>query len=466
MKSLTLWPRLLLLTLLPSALAALALIVYFTWQAIETQRESLHEAGLATVSYLAPVSEYGVLAGHLPSLQAVLQAGMQRQEVKALAILGRDARLLASSGRLSLPAKQWQRLPRHVEQIGAGPGGLTFAAPVKRSTLESDPLFDEPQGQGVEVIGAVIVELDTTPLAEQKRRLLIQGSALAALGLGLLAAFASLAAHAISRPILTLARAVDEMAAGRLDVRVPEVSPGEIGVLERGFNAMTEHIAQTQHTLEERIAEATQLLNHQAHHDPLTGLPNRREFEKRIEQAIATLGAGGPAFSLLFIDLDRFKEVNDTSGHLAGDELLRQVAQLMKSRLREVDLLARVGGDEFCVLLHDCDFDAAQQVANDLCALVNGWRFVWHDRVFSIGASIGIARSGALLSNPAELIAQADAACYQAKQSGRGRACTHPQPGEKRPAEERRQHAQPASAPSCAGITEDNGESQPARHGG
>ncbi|MHB8455095.1 MAG: EAL domain-containing protein [Acidiferrobacterales bacterium] len=170
-----------------------------------------------------------------------------------------------------------------------------------------------------------------------------------------------------------------------------------------------------------QIRRMARQLNYQASHDTLTGLVNRREFEMRLNQAIGTTASEGSVHSLCYLDLDQFKLVNDTCGHIAGDQLLKQVAALLKSRLRGSDVLARLGGDEFGVLLEGCRLDKAREIAEAMRHAVNDMRFVWHSNTFNVSASIGLvpvtAESGGLI----EVLSTADAACYVAKDSGRNR---------------------------------------------
>ena len=165
---------------------------------------------------------------------------------------------------------------------------------------------------------------------------------------------------------------------------------------------------------------ATRQLSYQATHDALTGLVNRREFERRLEEALTTARRGDSTHILCFIDLDRFKVVNDTSGHLAGDSLLRDVARALRERVRDSDTVARLGGDEFAMLLVGCPLDKARQIADDVCRTIGEQRFVWKDRVFQIGASVGIVELSRDSSSVEEALAAADSACYMAKKSGSG----------------------------------------------
>ncbi len=131
-------------------------------------------------------------------------------------------------------------------------------------------------------------------------------------------------------------------------------------------------------------------MSYQATHDALTGLVNRREFERRLEEAIGSGHRGDGQHVLCYLDLDRFKLVNDTSGHLAGDSMLREVAKLLRDAVRDSDTVGRLGGDEFGTLLIGCPLDKARQIADDLCRAVNDYRFVWKDKIFNIGVSVGL----------------------------------------------------------------------------
>lgn len=159
----------------------------------------------------------------------------------------------------------------------------------------------------------------------------------------------------------------------------------------------------------------------QATHDELTGLVNRREFERRLGRALEEVQRAGAVHAVLFLDLDQFKVVNDTCGHVAGDELLRQLGQALARQVRQSDTLARLGGDEFGVLLAHCAIEQAARVAEALRRTVEQFHFAWQDKIFRVGVSIG----GVALAEPAaslaEVMSAADAACYHAKDSGRNR---------------------------------------------
>jgi diguanylate cyclase (GGDEF)-like protein/PAS domain S-box-containing protein len=162
-------------------------------------------------------------------------------------------------------------------------------------------------------------------------------------------------------------------------------------------------------------------VRHRAAHDVLTGLPNRAEFEARLRASLERARQDGRHHALLFIDLDQFKLVNDACGHAAGDELLRQVAQLLQQTVRGSDTLARLGGDEFGAFLEQCSSEQAQRVASLICQRVDAHRYTHGQRRFRIGASVGLVPVDARWSDIAALMKAADAACYAAKEAGRNR---------------------------------------------
>jgi diguanylate cyclase (GGDEF)-like protein/PAS domain S-box-containing protein len=156
----------------------------------------------------------------------------------------------------------------------------------------------------------------------------------------------------------------------------------------------------------------TRRMSYQATHDPLTGLVNRREFERRLDEAMDSAHAEETVHMLFYMDLDRFKAVNDSCGHLAGDNMLREVATLIKDQVRDSDFVGRLGGDEFGALLIGCPID---NIA------VADYRFVWKDKIFNIGISIGLVEISHISGTVQDVMSAADSACYVAKQEGRGK---------------------------------------------
>jgi len=169
----------------------------------------------------------------------------------------------------------------------------------------------------------------------------------------------------------------------------------------------------------------TRQMSYQATHDALTGLINRGEFERRVTDAIDSAHRGDGHHVLCYLDLDRFKLVNDTSGHLAGDSMLREVAKLLRDAVRDSDTVGRLGGDEFGMLLVGCPLEKARQIADDVCRSVGDYRFIWKDKLFNIGVSVGLLEISRESGTMEELLSAADAACYIAKKEGSGRVAVY-----------------------------------------
>lgn len=163
-------------------------------------------------------------------------------------------------------------------------------------------------------------------------------------------------------------------------------------------------------------------LAHSAVHDSLTELPNRKAFERALTEGIDQARQGQREHALCFVDLDRFKAVNDNAGHAAGDALLRQVGNLIRSACRSEDFTARIGGDEFAILLTDCSIADAEKAAQQVIDLIAAVRFNWQGKIYTIGTSVGITPITSISPLLAELMGQADAACYAAKNAGGNRA--------------------------------------------
>lgn len=161
-------------------------------------------------------------------------------------------------------------------------------------------------------------------------------------------------------------------------------------------------------------------LSYNASHDALTKLQNRASFEQQLERAIVNAADDAQHHALVFLDLDRFKAVNDSAGHAAGDALLKEISQLMQSQLRNSDCLARLGGDEFGLILFDCSLEQAHALLQKIVLHINEYPFLWEGKTYHVGASAGITQITATSGTSTELLAQADLACYSAKHRGRG----------------------------------------------
>lgn len=422
--------RLLLVVLIPAAVLATAITVLLLVRDTQAMDDAAAERGIAIVSFLAPAAEYGVISGNRANLSGLLQAVLGQRDVAAVAVYNPDGSMLAVSGKPRMVNVDAVLGAARATALERRPERISFAAPVMPTPLVIDDILDaDPrtaQKVGTTPVGWVYVEVDTRSLIERKRDLVFGTLAVVIVGLAFTAAFALRLARSVAEPLARLVDAVKQMAAGNLEVSVPDSDAGaELNALESGFNAMARSMADAHKTLQARVDEATSLLAHQALHDPLTGLPNRRAFEQALEDAVAVSRRIGDQGVLCFIDLDRFKIVNDTCGHAAGDELLRRIARLIRQRVRAEDLICRIGGDEFALILQGCPPGDALRIAEGLREAVAAFRFTWEGRRFSIGASIGLVRIDGALASASDVLVAADLACYAAKKNGRNRVVEH-----------------------------------------
>lgn len=207
--------------------------------------------------------------------------------------------------------------------------------------------------------------------------------------------------------------------------RVPIVNYGqqnELDDLGHDINEMLDIISSDIQKLESReqdLLASQDELSYQANHDVLTGLINRRGFDRHLKQAMQSCQAEHAQHTFCYIDLDQFKIINDTCGHIAGDELLRQMGKLIKQHIRTHDILARLGGDEFGILMQHCDVEHASKVAKTIISKIEDFEFFWQGQLFVVRASIGIAAVSDATKSSVDLLRNADIACYAAKNSGR-----------------------------------------------
>jgi diguanylate cyclase (GGDEF)-like protein len=288
-------------------------------------------------------------------------------------------------------------------------GATSVAAFVKQQV-------NQPQDEAFFVLGlsqpTAMVLADSDALGTAILRIVFAFSVLSLI-------LAVLLARAVTDPLKQMVRAVQRFAAAQERTPLPVVRQDEIGVLARSFDEMQSKIEAQVNTLQAKQIE----LDHLASHDTLTGLPNRRVFMDRVEHALTRARRSEARLAILFIDLDHFKEINDNLGHSIGDVMLVAVAERMRATVRAVDTVARMGGDEFIILVEDVEsLDAVAMIAKKIIESLA--RPVWHeDRPLAVGASIGIAvypQDGISIT---EIIASADQAMYRAKLSGRNRYC-------------------------------------------
>lgn len=216
--------------------------------------------------------------------------------------------------------------------------------------------------------------------------------------------------------------AVDAMRAGARDYIVKDN-------IERLIPSVKRELMESKLRYQRRLAQDT--VRYLAYHDCLTGLVNRHEFENRLRQALIFAKKRAVHHALLYMDLDQFKVVNDTCGHAAGDEMLRQLSALLSKFVRKEDTLARLGGDEFAVLLLNCPLERAEKIAANILHSIENFRLEWQNKTFAIGISIGVIDINQASRDIEQVLGLADMACYAAKGQGRNRINVHYNGGSK-----------------------------------
>ena len=429
MKNLGIKTRVIFLGTIPALLFAMILAGYAISNVFGVLNQSLHDRGRIIASQLAPAAEYGVISGNKSILQSLAQQVLSNeQDLRTVLVVDKQNRILALSGR-ELPEETISNLMQNNLQELTLKDGVVFTSPIRRSVVEIDDFSNQndddtsfkKQSDELEV-GRVYVQLSNLTLQNLKQDLITKILLISLFGLILSALIAWWIGRNITKPIQEIAYAVNKVGEGLFAHTIIENSSGELKTLQKGFNSMATSLKHAYEVMQDKINDATSMLTHQAQHDDLTGLINRREFEVRLERSLKSVHENGVQHVFCYLDLDQFKLVNDTCGHSAGDELLRQVSVLLANRMRDRDTLARLGGDEFGLLLENCSLADANQITNSLLKLVQDYRFINEDKIFNIGVSIGLVVINSNFENVSEIIHAADMACYSAKNAGRNQS--------------------------------------------
>lgn len=394
---------------IPLLLFSLLFGVYFrlfwlpyTVDTILHQSEQNWHAHLTSVAEgLIPLLLEDQLANVYENLEALLQQNESWLSIK----------LTDSAGRRLYP-------------LGSPPDPDTF--PEHAQTVRLSVGFAEPALAQLEVtrnITPLLTEID-----ELQGRL---NSVLLLLLIAFVVLTGGLLEWQVRRRLHKLSQAAKRLASGDYEAALPHQSSDEIGELTSAFHSMRQGLDAYHRQLKgeidnhRRTAEALEVekqrVSYQATHDPLTGLINRSEFEHRLSEALHQANLDDSHHVLLYMDLDQFKIVNDTCGHAAGDALLQQLQLSLKDHIRQNDTLARLGGDEFGVLLKNCNLENALKVAETLRRTIQNFDFVWQEKSFRVGVSIGAVSVDRHSGGISGLLSDADSACYLAKERGRNR---------------------------------------------
>jgi diguanylate cyclase (GGDEF)-like protein len=406
--------RVLLLAMLPITLISVVLTWYFITSRWQDMDRAIEDQGQAMARQLAQACEYGLFIGEAELLEDLAQGLRRNEAVLSVRIADRDGRVWVQFGP-SIPTPDSASQSRLLRT----PDMLYISEPVlsKPLSIATDALGEaQPH-----TVGQVTLGISLEPTRKRQREILRNSFLLTSIVLVMATLMALRLGRDIVRPIGLLAQVMEKIGQGNLHVKLGEELGGEFSILGQGITRMAEELRGFYETLQSRIQEATAKLSWQATHDPLTGLANRVEFGAQVDKALRSAVEEGRRHTLVFMDLDQFKLVNDTSGHKAGDELLRQLSAQLRQALRSTDVLARLGGDEFGVLFLDCDVEVGMRLAEGLRRVVEGYRFHHGDRVYAVGVSMGLVEIDAASPSAGELLSAADAACYAAKEGGRNR---------------------------------------------
>lgn len=429
MKNLGIKSRVILMGTIPALMFAIVLAGYAISNVFDILNQSLLDRGRVIASQLAPAAEYGVISGNRLILQKLVQKVLATEsEVRTVLVLNNQGQVLALNGP-EISAEQIDKISKQKNQELKLDKGIIFTSAIQRSLVEIDDFsnaqesIEDPAKTAAElVIGRVYVQLSNQTLKNHKLDLITKIFMIGLFGLLLSSLIAWQIGRNITKPIQEIAHAVNKLGEGVFAQTISENSSGELKTLQKGFNLMSTSLKQAYDSMQDKIDDATVMLRYQAQHDDLTGLINRREFEARLDHNLKSVHDAGAQHVLCYLDLDQFKLVNDTCGHTAGDELLRQISVLLAHRMRDRDTLARVGGDEFALLLENCSLADANQITNALLKLVRDYRFIYEDKIFNVGVSIGLVVINSNFETVSEVIHAADSACYSAKEAGRNQS--------------------------------------------
>ncbi len=408
--------RVLLLALLPLALVATGLTGYFMLARYGEMDRSLEERTLAMASQLAQSCEFALFSGNEQSLDQLARPLSKSGDIRGVTVADRVGHPIVHIGQ-----SRYTRdfLVREAVVAMRDKDALLVVAPVMQQVIDIDGMSAPAE---VSRLGYVALEVSRQSTRQRQQSMLITGLLIAGVGLFLAGLLAWRLGRDIVRPLAMLTGAVERIGAGDLTARVQVDSGGEFAVLEQCVNRMAAELKASYDNLQEKVRAATAKLSWQASHDSLTGLLNRNGFDDALKQIWASARDDRDVrHCLLYLDLDQFKVVNDTSGHQAGDELLRQLSVRMRQALRGSDVVARLGGDEFGVLLSHCDMATGEVLGEKLRHMIEDHRFNWEGRIYQVGASIGLVEIDQHWPDTAHLMSAADAACYAAKDAGRNK---------------------------------------------
>lgn len=403
-QNLSIQSRLLLLVIGPVfALSCILLLVDFKEQ-LQKEQDKLGQHALTTAKFLSAVIHNQTELKGQDYIDRLLKASqLNREPYLSLMIADADKHAVANIGTSfsisdTLPQQDTMVMQDNTHDI------------TMVKVLSTDSAH--------QLLGYIFVAIDKASLIEDHRQAFIRNVGYITLALMICSVLVSWVSRSISRPIRDMTSALKRFVIGSQQVSQKNTLP-EIKSLQSTINQISRDMQHVEADMRHRIQDAQAQLRYQARHDALTGLVNRQELERRLQQALQDAKEHRGSHVFCYMDLDQFRVINDTCGHLAGDEMLRQISMILSQRIRAEDTFARLGGDEFGLLLSYCQVEKAIEIAAQLRQMVETFRFMHEGRLFQTGISIGIVEITASLKDVGEITRHADAACYVAKDNGR-----------------------------------------------
>lgn len=415
------------------SLPALLVIVTLFWVFADRQSRELErligERARATAQQVASSAEFALFAGDTQSLQRLVRAiSMTDPDVLGVGVLPLDGQFVVSEGRMpdeetgvvDAVTLNWSdtlvvRAPVFLSALG---GGDPFS-----ETATATPLDGKRQLQG-----HVVLVMDLKLLATRQKDLMIWSVGLSVFVLLLSGVMSHFMAGSITGPMVSISRMVDSIGQGVFHQRLDVSEAGPLKRLAVGINEMADRIDALKADLQMQVAAATEELRQQKEAaeqlvrvDALTGVGSRRAFTERAELELQRALRYQQPLCVVMIDLDRFKRVNDSHGHAVGDSVLVTFARAIQGQVREVDMVGRLGGEEFSVLLPGIGAEEAVQVAERMRLAVENRELLVGGQPLRFTASFGVAEFDGIQLNLAGLLARADAALYHAKRTGRNK---------------------------------------------
>ena len=408
-QNLNIQSRLLLFVIGPVFALSCTLLLFDFKAQLQREQDKLGQHALTTAKFLSAVVHNQSELHDQPYIERLLKASqLDREPYLSLMIANADRHPLARLGSSFAVSDTLPQQDTMVMQQTAH--DVTMV-----KVFTSEPAHA--------LLGFVFVAIDKAALLEDHRQAFIRNVGYITLALMLCSILVYWVSRSISQPIREMTAALKRFMGGGQAVsptaKQARNSLPEIKSLQSTIHEISLEMQHVQADMRHRIQDAQAQLRYQARHDALTGLVNRQELERRLQQALEDVKQHRANHVFCYMDLDQFRVINDTCGHLAGDEMLRQISMILSQRIRAEDTFARLGGDEFGLLLSYCQVEKAIEIAVQLRQMVEAFRFMHEDRLFQTGISIGIVEITPDLKDVGQITRHADAACYVAKDNGR-----------------------------------------------